>query len=252
MNSELQIQGSVGKLSAILNIPVVQKNEKYPLVILMHGLMLYKEFGMLSLLAEQLEAIGIASIRFDFNGHGQSEGKFENMTILNEIEDAAKVFDSIKKMPQIKSISLLGHSQGGIVASMLAGQLGTLAVKGLVLLAPAAVYKDQALNGSILGVQFDAHNIPDYIEAYDHKVGRTYLKTAQELEIYETAGKYQGPVCIVQGKIDGLVPYIYAKRFKDIYKQCELHLLENENHFFTHDKDAMIRLVLDFLKRITL
>ena len=139
MNSELQIQGSVGKLSAILNVPIVQKDEKYPLVILMHGLMLYKEFGMLSLLAEQLEAIGIASIRFDFNGHGQSEGEFENMTILNEIEDAAKVFDFVKNMPEVKSVSLLGHSQGGIVASMLAGELGTSVVKDLVLLAPAAV-----------------------------------------------------------------------------------------------------------------
>jgi pimeloyl-ACP methyl ester carboxylesterase len=31
---------------------------------------------------------GIASVKFDFNGHGESEGEFSGMTVPNEIEDA--------------------------------------------------------------------------------------------------------------------------------------------------------------------
>ncbi|MDE6007568.1 MAG: hypothetical protein K2G67_08470 [Muribaculaceae bacterium] len=42
-------------------------------------------------IANDLQSQGIASLRFDFNGHGKSEGEFQNMTVLNEIEDLEDV-----------------------------------------------------------------------------------------------------------------------------------------------------------------
>ena len=60
-------------------------------------------------------------MRFDFNGHGDSDGEFENMTVLNEIEDANAILNYVKTDPHVRNIYLVGHSQGGVVASMLAG-----------------------------------------------------------------------------------------------------------------------------------
>ena len=64
-------------------------------------------------IANDLQAQGIASLRFDFKGHGNSEGEFQNMTVLNEIEDLKKVISWAQAQPWVENISLLGHSQGG-------------------------------------------------------------------------------------------------------------------------------------------
>ena len=86
----LEIDGDHGKLSAVIQRP--DNQTKYPMVMLMHGFTGNKEQDLLTTIADNLEAQGIASIRFDFNGHGASEGAFQDMTVLNEIEDAKKVY----------------------------------------------------------------------------------------------------------------------------------------------------------------
>ena len=147
---KIQLQGAVGKLSVLVQKPELKAGEKCPVVLLMHGFSGNKQEnrGLLKEIADKLEQDGVASVRFDFNGHGESEGLFQNMTVLNEIEDAKKVVAYIQAQAYTKSISVLGHSQGGVVASMLAGQLGTSVVKSVVLMAPAAVLREDALRGA--------------------------------------------------------------------------------------------------------
>ena len=252
MSTKINIQGAVGKLDAILQKPMLPPNHKCPIVILMHGLMMRKEFILLKKIADRLQMIGIASIRFDFNGHGQSEGEFQDMTVLSEIDDAKQVCEYAHSLDFVDSLSLLGHSQGGVVASMLAGEWGVSKIKSLVLMAPAAVFKDQAIEGSTLGYRFNPNDIPEYVSAYGRKIGKMYLKTAQELPIYETAANYQGDVCIIQGKKDDLVPYTYAERYAEIYKNCELHLLDNEVHLFGYDMDNAINIAVGFEDKVLL
>ena len=74
-SQDISIDGDHGKLSAILQTPAAQK--KYPLVIICHGFTGNKYSLLLKSLANDLEAAGIASIRFDFNGHGKSEATFK-------------------------------------------------------------------------------------------------------------------------------------------------------------------------------
>ena len=68
-----------------------------------------KNEPLLKDIAENLLKKGVASIRFDFNGHGQSEGKFEHMTVLNEIEDANCIFNYVSSLDYVKSISMVGR-----------------------------------------------------------------------------------------------------------------------------------------------
>lgn len=252
MSNRLNIQGAVGLLDAIIQKPILSLGQQCPLVVLMHGLMMRKEFVLIKKLADRLEMIGIASIRFDFNGHGNSEGEFQDMTVPLEIDDALSVYEYAASLPFVSSISLMGHSQGGVVASMLAGELGEDRVKSIALFAPAAVFKDQTIEGFALGVPFNPKDIPEYVVAYGRKLGRMYLKTAQELPIFETAVRYQGEVCIIQGKRDDLVPYHYAEMYSELYKNCELHLLDNEVHLFNFDMDLAINIATGFFNRTLL
>ncbi len=247
-SQNLFIDGDHGKLSAILQTPDGQKN--YPLVIICHGFTANKEHLLLKNLADDLEAAGIASIRFDFNGHGNSEGDFQDMTVLNEIEDAKKVYEYASRLPEVKNISIAGHSQGGVVASMVAGQLGAKKIKAVALMAPAAVLRDDALRGNLMGVTYDAANPPEYVEIYGgHKVGRNYIQTAQVLPIYETAEKFTGAALMIHGTGDVIVPYTYSLSYKKIFKRGEVKLLEGVDHSFHGEESRAAKIAAEFFVR---
>ena len=248
--SNVEIDGALGKLSAVVYRPELQDGEKTLLVVLMHGFTSNKQERVMTAIASGLQKKGIAYIRFDFNGHGESEGDFQNMTVANEIEDAKKVYKYARSLDFVSDIALLGHSQGGVVASMVAGELGVENISGLVLMAPAAVLKDNALNGEMFGIRFDPVNIPEYVSVFNRRVGREYIKVAQTLPIYETAVRYAGPVCIIHGTSDEIVRYSYGIRYKYGYKGAELHLIENENHAFTRKLDEAQNIAVDFLESL--
>ena len=145
------IQGSVGKLKGVIHMPKVKGKKKCPFVVVMHGFTGNKNEKLLIQISEGLLKRGIGSIRFDFNAHGESDGEFRNMTIPNEIEDAKEVLATVKQLRGVdpNKIGILGHSQGGVVASMLAGELGTKAIRSVVLLAPAGNIGDGAKVGNL-------------------------------------------------------------------------------------------------------
>lgn len=250
-SQNLYIDGDHGKLSAILQTPDTQAN--YPLVIICHGFTGHKDSSLLESLANELENRGIASIRFDFNGHGNSEGDFQAMTVLNEIEDAKKVYEYASTLPNVKNISIAGHSQGGVVASMVAGQLGNKKIKTVVLMAPAAVLRDDAIRGKLMGKSYNAANPPDYVEISTkhgkYKVGRNYILTAQVLPIYETAEKFTGAALMIHGTGDIIVPYTCSLSYKKIYKHGEIILLDGVDHSFTGNQKRTAKLAADFFAR---
>lgn len=49
------------------------------------GMMDPKVNDLLPVLAQKLQALGIGTIRFDFNGHGLSDGPLVRMSIYNEL-----------------------------------------------------------------------------------------------------------------------------------------------------------------------
>lgn len=253
----LSLQGAVGKLHAILQTPkALTSNSKLPLVIVCHGFSGNCQTGLHTDLATDIVAEGMAALRFDFNGHGKSEGLFQNMTVLNEIEDLKHVILWAQKQPWVESISLVGHSQGGVVVSMVAGELGNKVIKAEVLMAPAAVLRDDALRGNTMGAIYDPWNfkgeyieLPHSPEAGALRLGRAYVETATRLPIYETAANYDGPTLIVQGTHDQIVPYTYAERYHEKIKNSELRMIPDENHVFSHTQSESALLVADWLHK---
>ena len=139
------------------------------------------------------------------------------MTVLNEIEDAKKVYEYVSKLPYVGKIIMVGHSQGGVVTAMTSAQLGADKVSAIDLLAPAAALREDNLRGNLFGVPFDAKNPPEktFIKPLNFTVGKDYVITGQNLPIYETARTYEGQALIIHGTGDVIVPYTYGKRFYD-------------------------------------
>ena len=66
----LELDGPNGKLHTIITTPLIQNDNKGAMVIVMHGLMSSSEESLIQTMAEKLNKAGIATLRFDFNGHG--------------------------------------------------------------------------------------------------------------------------------------------------------------------------------------
>ena len=250
----LFIDGDHGRLKAIIQKPELQPGEKCPMVVFCHGFSGRKEGPLFELMADTLQAHGIASIRFDFNGHGESEGEFVDMTVPNEIEDAKKVVEYVSNLSYVSGLAIAGHSQGGVVASMLAGklseELGRPAFKAVALMAPAAVLRDDAIRGSTMGKQYDPFNPGEYVELWGGlKLGAEFIRTAFSLPIYETAAKYQGSALIIHGNADRVVPYTYGERFHEIWPNSELVIQEYYDHGFTQNMYRTTDIVSEYLIR---
>lgn len=215
---------------------VKPQTEEFNLVVLMHGFTSNRGIDpdqLLYQLAQRFEAEGMATLRFDFNGHGQSDGRFQDMTVLNEISDGKAILDYARSIKGVKKLYLLGHSQGGVVASMIAGYYHDKIDK-LALLAPAATLKDDALKGNTQGYTYDPQNIPDTLPIKKGlTLGGFYLRTAQTLPIYDVAKEYQGPVCLLHGLKDTVVDKIASTRYDDVYQNDQLHLLDDADHGFS-------------------
>lgn len=250
--TRLTIQGHHGLLVADLQLPD-QAADRYPLVILCHGFGGERNNHLWLPLADSLAAHGIASIRFDFNGHGESEGDFQQMTVPNEVVDARCVYEWALGDGRFSSMAIVGHSQGGVVTAMLAGELGTEAFRGgVVLLAPAGVLRDDAIRGTIAGQpgnHGDPLDPPEYVEVWGRRLGRDYITTAFRLPIYETAAGYDGPACIIHGTADRVVPYTYGLRFHQQWRLSEYFQLERFDHGFGPDPSVAVNLTLQFLLR---
>jgi len=99
-SENVTINGSVGKLSAILDRPALKANEKCPVVIICHGFSGTKNNANEALLAKKIVDSGkMAAVRFDFNGHGESDGQMVDMTVESEIEDAKCVWRWVAGLP---------------------------------------------------------------------------------------------------------------------------------------------------------
>ncbi|MBQ8656053.1 MAG: alpha/beta fold hydrolase [Prevotella sp.] len=245
------IDGDHGKLAAIIQKPVVTPHQspltQFPIVVLCHGFGGTKSGQMFDLICDSLAAHGIGSIRFDFNGHGQSEGKFEDMTVPNEMEDAKHVIAYVRDLRWVSKIALLGHSQGGVVSAMTAGELAD-DISAVVLMAPAAVLRDDAIRGSTFGKQYDPLDPPEYVDLWGgQRLGAGYIRTAFRLPIYETAARYHGPACVIHGTGDRVVPYTYGLRFHQQWPASEYDELEAYDHGFSQNVYRATELASDFL-----
>lgn len=121
------------KLAGTLTLPKQQAN--MPAVVLISGsgpqdrnssISGHKPFWVI---ADFLSRNGVAVLRFDDRGTGKSEGKFETATTFDFVDDANAALEFLKNHKGIQSdkIGIIGHSEGGLVVSMLAAKKKDLA-----------------------------------------------------------------------------------------------------------------------------
>ncbi len=201
--------------------------KSHPLVIFSHG------FGGcyqdIEHHAQEFMDDGIGCLFYDFCGGGErstSDGRFEDMTVLTEKEDLLTVFKRAREMPEVDkdNIFLLGESQGGLVSALVAAEVAD-DIKGMILWYPAFVIPDDAKKrlegkdengGDIFGVH----------------ISDEYNKVAASIDIDEVIRGYKGPVLLIHGDRDEIVPISYSEHAKELYNADKLIVVFGAGHGF--------------------
>ncbi len=115
-------------LSGTMTLPADTKSKKIPAIVMVTGsgpqnrdeeMLDHKPFAVI---ADYLARNGVASLRYDDRGTGESKGDFLKATTYTFKDDAKSGMEFLKKMKGIGKIGLLGHSEGGTIAFMLAAE----------------------------------------------------------------------------------------------------------------------------------
>jgi uncharacterized protein len=137
------------KLSGTLTLP--RGEGPFPVVVLVSGsgpqdrneeIMGHKPFLVI---ADYLTRQGIAVLRYDDRGFGKSTGNHALATTYDFASDAREVVTFVKTHPKInpEKVHLLGHSEGGLIASIVASK--TKLLKSIILLAAPGERSDRVM-----------------------------------------------------------------------------------------------------------
>ncbi|MCF7871678.1 alpha/beta hydrolase [Candidatus Woesearchaeota archaeon] len=250
MQQKITFKDSIGtKLVGILSDP--NPEEEKPVIICVHGFIIHKNNSTNTFLKETFDIHNIASFRIDLYGHGESGGKFKEITITKATDGILKAIELMKEKGY-KKIGLIGSSFGGISSTIAASKTNDLFVLGLK--CPVSNYKDKHLE------QKSKEELKNWKEQgyISHKSSRpqdeeklnyTFFEDYDANDGYKAAENIDIPVVIVHGAKDVDVPVKQSKKISKIFKNCELHIMENATHYFENEGEfeEMIKIISNFV-----
>lgn len=223
--------------------------KKSPLVILCHGLASSKDGKTAAGLEKRLNRVGISTLRFDFFGHGQSQGAFEDLTVTEAVDNIFRALE-VGRERGFAKIGLVGSSFGGFASLIAACETEEFAA--LALKAPVIEYREKNLQNLALQEQWKKQGYLHFPgpEGKTLKLNYSFAEDAEQYNGYAIASRGQVPIYIVHGEKDDVVPLEQSLKLSRIVSdRCELKVLAGVDHNFDGPGqiEEALRLITEFL-----
>lgn len=181
-------------------------------------------------LGRHLAAQGVGSVRFDFAGAGESEGRFDEMTVSTMVADLLRACTWVRERYAPSRLVLLGHSLGGCVAALAADEADA---DGLVLLASVAHPLDIARNYK--GIIAEEANAEGYYEVGAHEMSLAFLRDLEGADPLAALTRARCPRALVlHGSDDQSVPLSESKSYVEAMRKADrdvrLEIVDGANH----------------------
>ena len=249
MKEKIFFKNSKGyKLCGILSNPDFSKKEK--ITVLCHGFTTDKNSSSNIMFEKILNENKISTFRFDFTGHGESEGKLDEITISIAADDVLSAIKFLKRRGYSK-IGLIGSSFGGLASILASSKSNDLHI--IALKSPVSDFYELFLlqGGKQLIEKWRKDGYINYTSnnGNNFKLNYSLLKEAQEINSYKVAPKIKIPVLIVHGDCDEAVPLAQSKKLASLLKNCKLEIIKGADHRYSNPEhfNKMISLISDFI-----
>jgi dienelactone hydrolase len=241
------------RVPGTLAVPDAAPGQPVPAVLLLHGdLSSRDENGlMFARLAATLAARGIASLRIDFAGTGDSEEPDLALDYPNMVFDATASLDYLRQVDGVDpdEVAILGLSRGGGIGATVTGTVPGVAA---FVSWSGAVYNgydedpdghEEARENGYVPLDFG-----DRI----FKLGLNWFDTIEASHPLDDISGYTGPVLAMVGSDDDVVDPEVSTIFLQTVASTDttLHVVEGADHGFTADQqvgDEAIGVTTDWL-----
>lgn len=177
-----------------------------------------------------------AFLRFDYSGHGESGGRFEDGCIGEWLQDARAVIEQMTEGPQV----LVGSSMGGWISLLLARDLPDR-VAGLVTIAAAPDFTQQGYWAGFDAAQrrtlMDEGQValPSEYSDQPYVITRRLIEDGRDHLVLDKPLPLPVPVRLLQGTADADVPPAWAVRLLDHASgdDIRLTLVKGADHRFS-------------------
>jgi dipeptidyl aminopeptidase/acylaminoacyl peptidase len=220
------------------------------MIVLVHGFSSNKYTANFLKLKDILNSKGISSFRFDVWGHGESEGRFEEITITEAVDNILQAIKFLKSLGYWK-IGLVGSSFGGIASIVTVSRRSDIFL--LALKSPVSNYeekeittksKEELKNWRKTGFR--------YYESGDGrklKLNYSFYEDFKNNDGYKAAHNIKAPTIIVHGDADESVPVSQSIKISKLIPDCRLVLIKGANHRYTERSHTqqMLKAISDFI-----
>src|SRR3954447_4662297 len=188
---------------------------------------------------------GRAFVRFDYSGHGESSGRFEEGTISRWLEDALAVLDRFVLGRPV----LVGSSMGGWLALLATRALrqsdSDRSPAGLVLIAPAVDFTERLMWDAFPEAVRDAirregvHHQPSAYSSEPTPITRALIEDGRRHRLFGAPIATGCPVHILQGMLDPDVPWRHALELTEHLpgENTALTLVKDGDHRLSRPQD---------------
>lgn len=240
---QVEFKNSAGHtLRGVLKYPDRVEDKSFPLVVVLHTFGSNSDHELITNTANFIYPYGYATLRFDFHGHGQSEGEIQAATITQKVDDVISAISHAEKYEKVLpgNTTLIGHGMGADVAILTAAR--DKRVKCLIVMAARSDLESHKR-------MFSKTDMEDFkTKGYctHHRLGRInkiFLKHLDQHDIKEEIKKTKSPILILNGRNDFQVRWENAR---ELYFEAEepkrMEIIDDADHWFRkpeHRKQVM-------------
>lgn len=209
-----------------------------PALIFIHGWKSNQEGNIKR--AQEISKLGYVCLTLDLSGHGDSDGKTDEFSRGDHIEDIKAAYEYLSQLPEIdpEKIGILGSSYGGYLSAV---ALNFLKFRWLVLRVPA-LYFDQG---------FD---IPtDKLIKENPQAFTSSELTPENCLALKGVNNFSGKILLIESEKDAIIPHPVIENYlREINKKNLTYLIMKGagHHFWDHPEFDIeyLRILKNWLK----
>lgn len=232
---DITIDAGDHQIPATVTLPKGAEGEKFPAVIMLHGngSTRHEAGNAYDYTAPELAKAGIATIRFDYIGNGDSTSDYIDFTYDKGVADAMKCYEYLSTLPSIdmERVGIMGWSMGGRLALLTAGRNDVFKS----VLTWAGAYDQKGNEEEQYAI---AKENGFYLVEYDWreplKQSPAYYECAMNIDYPAEVAAIKAPILAINGTEDNVVLPETAQQIIDASTSegSRVLLLEGADHTF--------------------